>query len=70
MAEWEGHIAYAGVEGKVGNKKLFLTLNLGTNGLMVNSEPPPIAWEAGCLQGQDHSAVTHPSSSHARRCLI
>ncbi|KAG8262804.1 hypothetical protein J6590_046223 [Homalodisca vitripennis] len=26
--------------------------------------------QAGCLQGQDHSAVTHPSSSHARRCLI
>ncbi|KAG8280782.1 hypothetical protein J6590_073174 [Homalodisca vitripennis] len=22
------------------------------------------------LQGQDHSAVTHPSSRHARRCLI
>ncbi|KAG8335583.1 hypothetical protein J6590_064293 [Homalodisca vitripennis] len=26
--------------------------------------------QAGCLQGLDLSAVTHPSSSHARRCLI
>ncbi|KAG8322221.1 hypothetical protein J6590_028292 [Homalodisca vitripennis] len=23
--------------------------------------------QTGCLQGQDRSAVTHPSSSHARR---
>ncbi|KAG8240985.1 hypothetical protein J6590_097235, partial [Homalodisca vitripennis] len=35
----------------------------------VISEPPPMAGQAGCLQGQDRSAVTHPSSSHARRCL-
>ncbi|KAG8308782.1 hypothetical protein J6590_101733, partial [Homalodisca vitripennis] len=41
-----------------------------TNSLKVTSEPPPTAGQAGCLQGQDHSAVTHPSSSHARRCLI
>ncbi|KAG8313855.1 hypothetical protein J6590_105549 [Homalodisca vitripennis] len=26
--------------------------------------------QAGCLQGLDLSAVTYPSSSHARRCLI
>ncbi|KAG8283946.1 hypothetical protein J6590_003638 [Homalodisca vitripennis] len=37
---------------------------------MVTSEPPPMAGQAGCLQGQDHSAATHPSSSHARRSLI
>ncbi|KAG8269021.1 response to oxidative stress [Homalodisca vitripennis] len=43
-----------------------LTLNLGTNGLKATSEPPPMAGQAGCLQGQDRSAVTHPSSSHAR----
>ncbi|KAG8320011.1 hypothetical protein J6590_078943 [Homalodisca vitripennis] len=47
-----------------------LTFNLGTNGLKVTSEPPPTAGQAGCLQGQDRSAVTHPSSSHARHCLI
>ncbi|KAG8276225.1 hypothetical protein J6590_069912 [Homalodisca vitripennis] len=29
-----------------------------------------MAGQAGCLQGQYRSAVTHPSSSHARRCLI
>ncbi|KAG8260605.1 hypothetical protein J6590_093282 [Homalodisca vitripennis] len=51
-------------------KKPSLTLNLGTNGLKVTSEPPPMAGQAGCLQGQDRSAVTYPSSSHARRCLI
>ncbi|KAG8270726.1 gustatory receptor [Homalodisca vitripennis] len=47
-----------------------LTLNLGTNGLKVTSEPPPMAGQAGRLQGQDRSAVTCPNSSHARRCLI
>ncbi|KAG8278549.1 hypothetical protein J6590_016805 [Homalodisca vitripennis] len=47
-----------------------LTLNLGTNGLKVTSEPPPMTGQAGRLQGQDRSAVTCPSSSHARRCLI
>ncbi|KAG8316500.1 hypothetical protein J6590_049624 [Homalodisca vitripennis] len=56
--------------GEVRAKKPSLTLNLGTNGLMVTSEPPPMAGQAGCLQGQGRSAVTHPSSSHARRCLI
>ncbi|KAG8308845.1 hypothetical protein J6590_099753, partial [Homalodisca vitripennis] len=48
-------------------KKPSLTLNLGTNGLKVTSEPPPMAGQAGRLQGQDRSAVTCPSSSHARR---
>ncbi|KAG8262272.1 hypothetical protein J6590_055478 [Homalodisca vitripennis] len=51
-------------------KKPSLILNLGTNGLKVTSEPPQMAGKAGCLQGQDRLAVTHPSSSHARRCLI
>ncbi|KAG8329882.1 hypothetical protein J6590_076909 [Homalodisca vitripennis] len=37
-----------------------VTLNLGTNGLKVTSEPPSMAGQAGCLQGQDRSAVTHP----------
>ncbi|KAG8301452.1 hypothetical protein J6590_053525 [Homalodisca vitripennis] len=46
-----------------------ITLILGTNDLKVTSEPPPVAGEVVCLQGQDRSAV-HPSSSHARRCLI
>ncbi|KAG8267931.1 hypothetical protein J6590_039315 [Homalodisca vitripennis] len=40
------------------------------HGSMVTAEPPPTAGQAGCFQGQDRSAVTHPSSSHARRCLI
>ncbi|KAG8244133.1 hypothetical protein J6590_029491 [Homalodisca vitripennis] len=35
-----------------------LTLNLGTNDLEVTSEPPPMAGQAGCFQGQDRSAVT------------
>ncbi|KAG8262689.1 hypothetical protein J6590_049237 [Homalodisca vitripennis] len=47
-----------------------LTSNLGINNLKVTSEPPPMVGQAGCLQGQDRSAVTHPSSSHSRRCLI
>ncbi|KAG8247707.1 hypothetical protein J6590_055653 [Homalodisca vitripennis] len=51
-------------------KKPFLTLNLGTNGLMVTSEPPPMVGHASCLHGKDRLAVTHPSSSHARRCFI
>ncbi|KAG8272636.1 hypothetical protein J6590_037931 [Homalodisca vitripennis] len=56
--------------GEVRAKKPSLTLNLGTNGLKVTSEPPPMAGQAGRLQGQDRSAVTYPSSGHARRCLI
>ncbi|KAG8278384.1 hypothetical protein J6590_021285 [Homalodisca vitripennis] len=51
-------------------KKPSLTLNLGTNGLKVTSEPPPMAGQAGRLQGQDRTAVACPSSGHARRCLI
>ncbi|KAG8303856.1 hypothetical protein J6590_002861 [Homalodisca vitripennis] len=51
-------------------KKPSLTLHLGTNGLKVTSEPPPIVGQAGCLQGQDCSAVTHPSSSHDKRYLF
>ncbi|KAG8277770.1 hypothetical protein J6590_034999, partial [Homalodisca vitripennis] len=51
-------------------KKPSLTLNLGTNGLKVTSEPPPMAGQAGHLQGQDRSAVNYPSSGHARRSLI
>ncbi|KAG8326273.1 hypothetical protein J6590_046542 [Homalodisca vitripennis] len=38
--------------------------------LKVTSEAPKMAGEADCLQGQDRSAVTHPNSSHAGRCLI
>ncbi|KAG8245078.1 hypothetical protein J6590_009155 [Homalodisca vitripennis] len=51
-------------------KKPSLTLNLGTNGLKVASEPPPMTGQAGCLQGQDRLNGHHPSSSHTRRCLI
>ncbi|KAG8268156.1 hypothetical protein J6590_035125 [Homalodisca vitripennis] len=29
-----------------------------------------MADQAGCLQRQNRSEVTHPNSSHARRCLI
>ncbi|KAG8259171.1 hypothetical protein J6590_017350 [Homalodisca vitripennis] len=57
--------------GKVRAKKPSVTLNLGTNGLKVTSESPPMAGgQAGYLHGQDRSAVIHPSSSHARCCLI
>ncbi|KAG8251512.1 hypothetical protein J6590_078411 [Homalodisca vitripennis] len=41
-----------------------------TNGLKVTSEPTPMAGQAVCLQGHYRSAVTHPSSSHARRSVI
>ncbi|KAG8255792.1 hypothetical protein J6590_084474 [Homalodisca vitripennis] len=58
------------VDGEVRAKKPSLTLNLGTNGLKVTSEPPPMAGQAGRMQGQDRSAVTCLSSSHARRCLF
>ncbi|KAG8296701.1 hypothetical protein J6590_051682 [Homalodisca vitripennis] len=58
------------MESEVRANKPSLTLNLGTNGLKVSSEPPPMAGHVGYLQGQDRSAVTHPSSKHARRCLI
>ncbi|KAG8292839.1 hypothetical protein J6590_030298 [Homalodisca vitripennis] len=51
-------------------KKPSLTLNLGTNGLKVTFEPPPMAGQAGRSQGQDRSTVTYPSSGHARLCLI
>ncbi|KAG8277948.1 hypothetical protein J6590_031996 [Homalodisca vitripennis] len=56
--------------GEVRDKKPSLTLNLGTNRLKVTSEPPPMAGQAGCLQGPDRSAVTNPSSSNARRRLM
>ncbi|KAG8274107.1 hypothetical protein J6590_008255 [Homalodisca vitripennis] len=51
-------------------KKPSLTLYLGTNFLKVTSESPPMAGQAGYLQRQDRSAVTHPSSNHTRRCFI
>ncbi|KAG8300238.1 hypothetical protein J6590_080667 [Homalodisca vitripennis] len=47
-----------------------LTINLGINDLKVTSEPPPMTGQVDCSQGQDRSAVTHPSSSHARRYVI
>ncbi|KAG8312426.1 hypothetical protein J6590_023032 [Homalodisca vitripennis] len=59
------------VRREVRAKKPSLTQpRLGTNGLKVTPEPPPMAGQADCLQGQDRSAVTHASSSHARRCFI
>ncbi|KAG8274364.1 hypothetical protein J6590_004390 [Homalodisca vitripennis] len=33
-------------------------LSLGSSGLKVTSKLPPMAGQAGCLQGQDRSAVT------------
>ncbi|KAG8337598.1 hypothetical protein J6590_017692, partial [Homalodisca vitripennis] len=48
--------------GEVRAKKPCLTLNLGTNGLKVASEPPPMAGTG--------SLSSNKSSSHARRCLI
>ncbi|KAG8285065.1 hypothetical protein J6590_088699 [Homalodisca vitripennis] len=35
---------------------------MGTNGLKVSSEPPPLAGLTDYLQGQDHSAITHHSA--------
>ncbi|KAG8253723.1 hypothetical protein J6590_098313 [Homalodisca vitripennis] len=57
-----------GSPGEVRDKKPSLAVNLGTNGLKVTSEPPPFVGQADCLQGQDRSAVTHPSTNQARRC--
>ncbi|KAG8245460.1 hypothetical protein J6590_105666 [Homalodisca vitripennis] len=56
--------------GEVRAKKPSLILNLGINRLKVTYEPPTVAGQAGCLQGQDRLAVTHPSNSHTRCCLI
>ncbi|KAG8313857.1 hypothetical protein J6590_105530 [Homalodisca vitripennis] len=55
--------------GKVRAKNPSLTLNLETNGVKVTSVPPPTTEQEDCLQGQNRSAVTHPSSNHALRCL-
>ncbi|KAG8250459.1 hypothetical protein J6590_101071 [Homalodisca vitripennis] len=43
-----------------------LSNNLRTIGLKVASEPLPTSVQPSCLQGQDRSAVTHPSSNDAR----
>ncbi|KAG8280845.1 hypothetical protein J6590_071726 [Homalodisca vitripennis] len=53
---------------KIRAKKSSLTWG-PTTALKVTSEPPPVVGQADCLQGQDCSASTHPSSSHDR-CLI
>ncbi|KAG8299301.1 hypothetical protein J6590_104294 [Homalodisca vitripennis] len=45
-----------------------LTIKQGSNALKVFYEPPPMAGQTGYLQGQDRSAVTHPSRRHYRRC--
>ncbi|KAG8294473.1 hypothetical protein J6590_102166, partial [Homalodisca vitripennis] len=48
-----------------------LRQQLGTNGLKVTSESPPVAvQQTTCKDVKDRSAVIHPSSSHARRSLI
>ncbi|KAG8283971.1 hypothetical protein J6590_003662 [Homalodisca vitripennis] len=46
------------------NPSMTLKLEIN-NGLNVTSKPPPMARQAGCLQGQGRSAVTHPSDCHA-----
>ncbi|KAG8337639.1 hypothetical protein J6590_017734 [Homalodisca vitripennis] len=52
--------------GRVMANKSSLTLNLGTNGLKLTSETPPMVGQAGYLQRQDRSAVTHPSKQQPR----
>ncbi|KAG8337017.1 hypothetical protein J6590_034105 [Homalodisca vitripennis] len=39
-----------------------LTLDLASNGLKVTSEPPPMAGQVSCLQGEDRSPFTHPAA--------
>ncbi|KAG8322824.1 hypothetical protein J6590_015814 [Homalodisca vitripennis] len=51
-------------------KKHSLTLNLGTNGLKLPCEPPPMIGQAVCLKVQDRSMVIHPRTSQAQGCLI
>ncbi|KAG8319866.1 hypothetical protein J6590_082499 [Homalodisca vitripennis] len=63
------HIVRIILSGEIRVKNPSLPLNLRTNGLKLTSEPPPIAGQAGCSQGQDRPSVTHPSSGHALRCL-
>ncbi|KAG8286917.1 hypothetical protein J6590_049006 [Homalodisca vitripennis] len=63
------NIAFGSFGGEFRAKKPSLTLKLGTNGLKAISEPPPMARRAAC-KDKIALAVTHPSSSHARRCLI
>ncbi|KAG8304156.1 hypothetical protein J6590_100986 [Homalodisca vitripennis] len=55
---------------KLGLRSPPKTLNSRTKGLKVTSVPPVMAGQTGCLQGQDRSAIIHPSSSHARRYWI
>ncbi|KAG8301457.1 hypothetical protein J6590_053530 [Homalodisca vitripennis] len=49
-------------------KKPSLTINLGKKRLKMTSKPPQMAGQADCLQGQERSAVTHPSSLICLSC--
>ncbi|KAG8274286.1 hypothetical protein J6590_004309 [Homalodisca vitripennis] len=66
---YNGCFGGGGGLGEVSAKKPLLTLNVGTNGLKVTSEPPPMARQAGCLQGSDRSA-SHPSKQQPRSTLL
>ncbi|KAG8321188.1 hypothetical protein J6590_051463 [Homalodisca vitripennis] len=72
LSLWQGLTVYSTTAsvGEVKVKKPSLTINLETNVLKMTSEPPPTTGQADRLHGKDISAGTHPSSSHARRCLI
>lgn len=37
--------------------------------MVLTSKPPPVIEQAGCMQGWDTYAVTHPSVNRARLCL-
>ncbi|KAG8301923.1 hypothetical protein J6590_041358 [Homalodisca vitripennis] len=54
--------------GEVRAKKHSPTRNLKINGLKVTSEPPPTAWQADCLQGEDRCG--HPSKQQPRLTLL
>ncbi|KAG8312348.1 Disks large-associated protein [Homalodisca vitripennis] len=64
LAQFKG-LCHKNIVSEAKAKKPFLILNLETNVLKMNSQQPPMAGQADRLQGQDRSAVIHPSSSHA-----
>ncbi|KAG8307304.1 hypothetical protein J6590_024952 [Homalodisca vitripennis] len=58
-------------QSEVRAKKPSLTLNMGTKGLLkVTSKPPPMAGQAGCLQGRTGSLSGHPSKQQPRSTLL
>ncbi|KAG8317352.1 hypothetical protein J6590_029925 [Homalodisca vitripennis] len=70
MNELLSGINFIFVCSEVRAKKPSLTLNPGTNGLKVTSEPPPTAEQAGCLHGQGRSTLLDLDNNVPRHTRI